>query len=51
VLDLSSHGDSKENTEIDQKDGPEHRDIKYTEETADESNEDSLGGRVPKQQG
>lgn len=49
MLDLSSHSDSKENTEIDQKDGPEHRDVKYTEETANQSNEDSLGGRVPRQ--
>jgi hypothetical protein len=48
MLDLSPHGDSKEDTEVDQKDGPEYWNIKYTEETADKSNKNGLGGRVPK---
>lgn len=48
MFDLSSHGDSKEDTEIHQKDRPEDRDVKYTEETAHDSNEDSLGSGVPK---
>jgi hypothetical protein len=48
MLDLSSHSDSKEDAEVDQKNGPEHRNIKYAKETANKSNEDSLGGGVPK---
>ena len=48
MLDLPSHGDGKENTEIHQENWPEDRNIKDTKEAAYNGNGCSLGSRVPK---
>lgn len=47
MLDLSSHGDSKEDAEIDQQNGPKDRDIEDAKEAAKQCNNGGLGGRIP----
>ena len=47
MLDLASHGDCKQNTKVDEKNRPEHGDVKDAEEAAENGNHCSLGCRVP----
>ena len=47
VADLSLHRDREQNAEVNQEDGPEHRDVKYPEQRAKERNQYCLRSRVP----